>query len=149
MNDKERVRLAEVAEKDAIAASNLSESIKLALYARPRILPAGVIRTPILAKALPVDEDASALCILLERIDRMDAQIIYKVQEWQSRNQAPTVWLNWIKNARLCDGLGLHKKNASELNRRVLSYYKTYLNQVICEGVESGTYIHMKREYIK
>ena len=145
----ERMRLAEVAEKQAIKALNLSESIKAALYARPRVLPAGVTREPILAKPLPVQESAESLCLLLEQINRMDKNIIYKVQEWQSRNVAPTVWVQWIKNARLCDGLGLHKKNVGELNRRIFAYYKAYLNQVIVEAPESGTYLHFERDFIR
>ena len=145
----ERNRLAELAEKDAIDALNLSESITAALYARPRVLPAGVIREPILAKPLPYPEDAGRLCTLLEIVDRMDRNIIYKVQEWQTRNVAPTTWVNWVKNARVCDGLGLDSRNVAEINRRVLEYYKVYLNQIIVEGLESGTYIHIKREYLK
>ena len=145
----ERMRLAEVAEKHAIESLNLSESIKAALYARPRVLPSGVTREPILAKPLPVAESPASLCLLLEQIDRMDKNIIYKVQEWQSRNVAPTVWVQWIKNARLCDGLGLHKKNVGELNRRIFNYYKAYLNQVVVESPESGKYVHFERNYIK
>ena len=145
----ERMRLAEVAEKHAIDSLNLSESIKAALYARPRVLPAGVTREPILAKALPVNESAASLCVLLERIDRMDAQIIHKVQEW-GRNDSPVSnWVRWIKNARLADGLGLHKRTVGELNRRIFEYYKVYLNQIIIEGVKAGTYIHFERNYIK
>ena len=145
----ERNRLAELAEVDAVERLNLSDSIKAALYARPRVLPAGVTRTPILAKALPYPEDPGMLCRLLEIIDRMDAQIIYKVKEWSMRNVAPTTWKLWLKNANVTAGLGLDSRNAAEINRRVLEYYKVYLNQIIIEGVESGTYIHLKREYIK
>ena len=145
----ERNRLAEVAEVAAIEQLNLSDSIKAALYARPRVLPAGVVREPILAKPLPYPEDAGALCRLLEILDRMDKQIIRKVAEWSMRDIAPTTWKLWLKNANVTAGLGLNSRNAAEINRRVLEYYKVYLNQIIVEGVESGTYIHLRREYIK
>ena len=145
----ERNRLAELAEKDAIFALNLSDNIKAALYARPRVLPAGVVREPVLAKPLPYPEDAGALCRLLEILNRMDKQIIRKVAEWSMRDVAPTTWKLWLKNANVTAGLGLDSRNVAEINRRVLEYYKVYLNQIIVEGVEAGTYLHFEREFIK
>ena len=145
----ERMRLEGLAEKDAINKLNLSDSIRAALYARPRVLPAGVTREPILLKALPYPEDAAALCRLLEIIDRMDKQIIRKVAEWSMRDVAPTTWKLWLKNANVTAGLGLHSKNVEELNRRIFQYYKVYLNQIVVEGVESGTYLHFERQFIK
>ena len=145
----ERMRLEEIAEKDAIERSSLGDSIKAALYARPRVLPAGVTREPILVKPLPYPEDPRALCTLLEIVDRMDKQIVRKVHEWSMRNVKPTTWKLWLKNANVTAGLGLNSKNAAEINRRVFEYYKVYLNQIICEGVEAGTYLHFERDFIK
>ena len=145
----ERMRLEALAEKDAIEQLNLSEAITAALYARPRVLPAGVTREPILVKALPYPEDAAALCRLLEIVDRMDKMIIRKVAEWSMRNVKPTTWKLWLKNANVTAGLGLDRRNIAEINRRVFEYYKVYLNQIIVEGVESGTYLHFERDFIK
>ena len=145
----ERMRLAEIAEKDAIESISLSDSIKDALYARNRILPPGITREPILAKALPYPEDAGALCRLLEIVDRMDKMIIRKVHEWSMRNVKPTTWKLWVKNANVTAGLGLDKRNVAELNKRIYEYYRVYLNQIIVEGVEPGTYLHFERTFIK
>ena len=139
----------ELAEKEAINKLNLSDSIKAALYARPRVLPPGVTREPILAKPLPYPEDATALCRLLEIVDRMDKQVIHKVAEWSMRDVKPTTWKLWLKNANVTAGLGLDNRNVAELNRRVFEYYRVYLNQIIVEGVESGTYLHFERNFIK